>query len=180
LRFVDRHGLPEYDAEVLTSRKDLADYFERVVAIHDSAKAASNWIMGDVLRVIRDRKLDQGLVIEEWPVTPEQLAGLVALIDDGTISGKIAKAIFEEMIDCDETAAAIVEKRGLNQVSDAGELAKIVDNVLRGQGEKIAEYRAGKEKMLGFFVGLVMKETGGKANPQQVNDLVSKRLAEQP
>jgi len=176
-RFVERYALPEYDADVLTSRKDLADYFEGVVAAHDNAKAASNWVMGDVLRVVRDRKLDQGLVIENWPVTPAQLAGLIGLIDDGTISGKIAKTIFEELIDCDETAAAIVEKQGLNQVSDEGELESVVDRVLLGQDAKIAEYRAGKDKMLGFFVGLVMKETGGKANPKLVNELLRKRLA---
>jgi aspartyl-tRNA(Asn)/glutamyl-tRNA(Gln) amidotransferase subunit B len=175
-RFVAEYGLPEYDAEVLTARKDLADYFEQAVAAHGNAKAASNWVMGDVLRVVRERKLDQALVIERWPVSPEQLGGLIALIDDGTISGKIAKGVFDELVDSDRSAAAIVEQRGLSQVSDAGELESVIDGVLAGQDAKIAEYRAGKEKMLGFFVGQVMKATQGKANPQMVNEILRKRL----
>ena len=116
-RFRERYELPEYDAEVLTARKDLADFFEAVVAEHDNPKAASNWVMGELLRVVRDRKLDQELVIESWPVTPTQLAGLIALIDDGTISGKIAKAVFEDLLDSEQTAAALVESKGLSQVS---------------------------------------------------------------
>ncbi len=176
-RFVDRYQLPEYDAEVLTARKDLGDYFENAVALRDNPKAVSNWVMGEVLRLVRDRKLDQELVIERWPVSPEQLAGLIGLIDDGTISGKIAKAVFEDLVDSDRSAADIVEQQGLSQVSDAGELESVVDQVLAGQDDKIAEYRAGKQKMLGFFVGQVMKATQGKANPKMVNEILRKKLA---
>lgn len=176
-RFVERYDLPTYDAEVLTARKDLADYFEQVVGVHDHAKAASNWVMGEVLRLVRDRKLDQELVIANWPVTPRQLAGLIALIDDGTISGKMAKGVFDELIDSERSAVAVVESEGLSQVSDTAELEAIIAGVLEGQDEKIAEYRAGKEKMLGFFVGQVMKKTQGKANPKMVNEMLRKRLA---
>ncbi len=176
-RFVDQYELPEYDAEVLTSRKDLADYFEEVVSTGAGAKSASNWVMGDVLRVVRDRKLDQSLVIERWPVSPKQLAGMLSLIDDGTISGKIAKGIFDELVDSGKSAADIVAEQGLSQVSDAGELEAIVDQVLQGQDEKIAEFRSGKEKMLGFFVGQVMKASQGKANPKMVNEILRKKLA---
>ncbi len=176
-RFVEQYGLPEYDAEVLTARKDIADYFEQAVAAQDNPKAVSNWVMGEVLRIVRDRKLDQALVIETWPVSPQQLAGLIALIDDGTISGKIAKSIFEDLIDSDISAADLVAEQGLSQVSDAGELEAVVEQVLSGQDEKIAEYRAGKEKMLGFFVGQIMKATQGKANPKMVNEILRKKLA---
>ncbi len=176
-RFASAYALPAYDAEVLTARKDLADYFEATVAVHGNPKAASNWVMGDVLRVVRERKLDQPLVIERWPLSPQQLGGLIALIDNGTISGKIAKGVFDELVDTDATAAEIVEQRGLGQVSDATELESIVDGVLAGQDDKIADYRAGKDKMLGFFVGQVMKATQGKANPQLVNEILRKKLA---
>ncbi len=176
-RFRDQYDLPAYDAEVLTARKDVADFFEAVVSEHDNPKAASNWVMGELLRVVRDRKLDQELVIASWPVTPAQIAGLIALIDDATISGKIAKTVFEELLDSDQTAAAVVESKGMSQVSDAGALEAAIEEVLAGQDDKIAEYRSGKEKMLGFFVGQVMKKTQGKANPKMVNQLLRKRLA---
>ncbi len=176
-RFVEHYGLPAYDAEVLTARKDLADYFEEVVRANGNAKASSNWVMGEVLRVVRERKLDQALHITDWPVSPAQVGGLIALIDDGTISGKIAKSVFEELLDSDRSAATIVEEKGLSQVSDSGELAAVIAAVLKGQEDKIAEYRAGKEKMLGFFVGQVMKATQGKANPKMVNEMLRKELA---
>lgn len=176
-RFATQYGIPAYDAEVLTARKDLADYYERTVAAHDNPKAASNWVMGDVLRVVRERNLDQALVIETWPVSAAQLGGLIALIDDGTISGKIAKAVFNDLLDSDRSAAQIVEAQGLGQVSDAGELESVIEQVLVGQEDKIEDFRAGKEKILGFFVGQVMKATAGKANPALVNEMLRKRLA---
>ncbi len=175
-RFVSEYELPAYDAEVLTARKDVADYFEAAVGIHRNPKAVSNWVMGEVLRIVNDRKLDQELVIEAWPVSAQQLAGLIALIDDGTISGKIAKSVFEDLLDNDKSPASVVEEKGLSQVSDSAELESIVDGVLAGQDDKIAEYRAGKEKMLGFFVGQIMKKTQGKANPKLVNEILRKRL----
>lgn len=176
-RFTDRYGLPDYDAEVLTARRDLADYFEAAVGHHDNAKAVSNWVMGDVLRLVREGRLDDSLVIERWPVSPENLAGLVALIDDGTISGKIAKTVFEEMHETGDGPAAIVERKGLRQVTDESAITAAIDEVLGKNPDKVEEYRGGKDKLLGFFVGQVMKATGGKANPKAVNEILRKRLA---
>ncbi|MEW6270600.1 MAG: Asp-tRNA(Asn)/Glu-tRNA(Gln) amidotransferase subunit GatB [Thermodesulfobacteriota bacterium] len=176
-RFVHDYGLPEYDAEVLTARRDVADYFEAAVARHANAKAISNWVMGDILRLVRERKLDDALVIESWPVAPESLAKLIALIDDGTISGKIAKSVFEEMVASGADPAEVVARKGLQQVTDTGAIAAAVDVVLAQNADKVAEYRAGKDKLLGFFVGQVMKATAGKANPQAVNEILRARLA---
>jgi aspartyl-tRNA(Asn)/glutamyl-tRNA(Gln) amidotransferase subunit B len=176
-RFVQEYALPEYDAEVLTARKDLADFFESAVRAHDNAKAISNWVMGDVLRVVRERKLDAQLVIRDWPVSPEALGAMVRLVDEGKISGKIAKTVFEEMLGSGKGAEEIVAEKGLTQISDEGEVAAAVDRVLEANADKVAEYRGGKEKLFGFFVGQVMKATQGKANPQKVNELLRAKLA---
>jgi aspartyl-tRNA(Asn)/glutamyl-tRNA(Gln) amidotransferase subunit B len=176
-RLVRDHALPPYDAEVLTARRDVADYFEAVVRAHPNAKAASNWVMGEILRLVRERKLDDALVITDWPVAPARLGALLALVDDGTISGKIAKTVFEEMVASGAAPDAIVAARGLTQVSDEGAILAAVERVLAAHADKVAEYRAGKEKLLGFFVGQVMKATGGKANPALVNRLLGERLS---
>jgi len=176
-RFAREYQLPAYDAEVLTARKDIADYFEAAVRAHANPKAISNWVMGDVLRVIRDRHLDQALVIREWPVPPEHLAALVRLIDDETISGKIAKGVFEQMLASGAAPDRIVAEQGLSQVTDASAIDAAIASVLAANPEKVAEYRGGKDKLFGFFVGQVMKATQGKANPQKVNDLLQQRLA---
>ena len=175
-RFEHEIGLPAYDAEVLTARRDVADYFEAALAHHYNAKALSNWIMESVLRIVREKKLDERVRIAQWPVTPEHLADLVKLIDDATISGKIAKAVFEEMAATGKPPGAIVAERGLVQVTDAGEIGAAVDQVLAANADKVAEYRAGKEKLFGFFVGQVMKATAGKGNPKQVNEILRARL----
>jgi aspartyl-tRNA(Asn)/glutamyl-tRNA(Gln) amidotransferase subunit B len=175
-RFVTALGLPEYDAEVLTARRDVADYFEAVVRAHPNAKAASNWVMGDVLRLVRERKLDDAPVISAWPVVPEHLGQLIALIETGAISGKIAKTVFEEMLASGDPPHAIVERQGLTQVSDEGALATAIDQVLAANASKLEEYRSGKDKLFGFFVGQVMKATGGKANPGVVNRILLERL----
>ncbi len=175
-RFVSAFGLPAYDAEVLTSRRDLAEYFEAVVAAHGNAKAASNWIMGDIIRLIHERKLDDAPIITDWPVPAANLAALIALIDEGTISGKIAKTVFEEMLTSDESPRAIVERKGLVQMSDESAIQAVIDEVLAASPDKVAEYRGGKEKLQGFFVGQVMKATGGKANPPLVNKLLMAKL----
>ena len=163
-------------ADVLTARRELANYFEAVVAAHDNAKAASNWVMGDVMRVIHERKLDDGPTITDWPVSAARLAALIGLIDDGTISGKIAKSVFEDMLTTDESPRAIVERKGLVQMSDEGAIQTIIDEVLAAHPDKVAEYRGGKDKLQGFFVGQVMKATGGKANPPLVNKLLMAKL----
>jgi aspartyl-tRNA(Asn)/glutamyl-tRNA(Gln) amidotransferase subunit B len=171
-------GLPAYDAEVLTARRDVADYYEAALTRYRNPKAISNWVMESVLRIVREQKLDERLRITAWPVAPENLAGLVALIDEGTISGKIAKTVFEEMVASGKPPAAIVAERGLVQVTDRGAIDAAVERVLAAHPDKVADYRGGKDKLFGFFVGQVMKATEGKANPKQVNELLQKRLRE--
>jgi aspartyl-tRNA(Asn)/glutamyl-tRNA(Gln) amidotransferase subunit B len=177
LRFQQQYGLPAYDAEVLTMRKDVADYYEATVRYHNNPKALSNWVMGDVLRILRERKLDSAFVIHDWPVAPERLAAMVELIDSGEISGKIAKAVFEELVTSGKTPVQIVDEQGLKQISDEGAIDAAVEQVLANNPDKVAEYRGGRDKLFGFFVGLVMKATQGKANPQKVNDLLRDKLS---
>jgi len=160
----------------LTARKDVADYFEAAVRTHPNPKALSNWVMGDLLRVIRERHLDAALVIHDWPVPPEHLAELVRLIDDATISGKIAKTVFERMIASGMAPERIVADEGLGQVTDSDAIDAAVAAVLDANPDKVAEYRGGKDKLFGFFVGQVMKATQGKANPQKVNERLKQRL----
>ena len=172
-RFVRDYGLPPYDAGVLTSSRPMADYFEACAGMDTDPKAVSNWIMGDLLRMLNEDERE----ITDCPVTPADLAGLLSLIDKGTISGKIAKTVFEEMYRTGEKPGAIVEAKGLVQVTDEGEIAGIVDEVLAANAENVARYKAGTEKLFGFFVGQVMKATKGKANPKIVNELLRKALS---
>ena len=175
-RFVSDYGLPLYDAELLTARKDVADYFEAAVKIHPNAKAISNWTMGDLFRVIRERKLDADLRITSWPIPPDHLAGLVRMIDEGKISGKMAKSLFEEMLASGQPAEKIVREKGLEQLSDADSINKAVEQVLAAHPQQVSDYRAGKDKVFGFLVGQVMKATQGKANPQLANEILKKKL----
>lgn len=176
-RFVAEYALPPYDADVLTMRKDVADYYEEAVRQYRNPKALSNWVMGEVLRIIKDRKLDTALVIHDWPVAPERLAALVELIDSGEISGKIAKSVFEEMVNTGRTPVDIVAEQGLTQISDESSIVATIDAVLAANTSKVTEYRSGKDKLFGFFVGQVMKATQGKANPQKLNDLLKAKLS---
>jgi aspartyl-tRNA(Asn)/glutamyl-tRNA(Gln) amidotransferase subunit B len=157
-------------------RRDVADYYEAAVRHHRNPKALSNWVMGDVLRIIKERKLDNALVIHDWPVPPERLAAMVELIDSGEISGKIAKAVFEEMVNTGKTPVQIVDEQGLKQISDEGPIVAAVEQVIAANPDKVAEYRNGKDKLFGFFVGQVMKATQGKANPQKLNELLRAKL----
>jgi len=176
-RLMQTYKLPAFDAEVLTTRKDLADYYEAAVRAYPTdPKAISNWVMESVLRVIKEKKLDAGLVITEWPCPPAHLGALVRLVHEGKISGKMAKAIFEEMCTSDKAPDTIVAEQDLTQVSDEGVLATQVDQILAAHPDKVAEYRAGREKLLAFFVGQVMKATQGKANPQLLNQLLKRKL----
>jgi aspartyl-tRNA(Asn)/glutamyl-tRNA(Gln) amidotransferase subunit B len=171
-RFVSQHGLPEYDADLMTSEKSLADWFEEVVCIGGQPKAVSNWIMGDLMRLLNE----ENKPFEDCSLKPKQLVDMLRLIDKGTISGKIAKTVFEEMYKTGKDAESIVREKGLVQISDAGEIEKIVDDVIAKNSKEVARYRSGEEKLLGFFVGHVMKLTRGKANPQLVNELLKKKL----
>jgi len=175
-RFVADYGLPLYDAELLTTRRDVADYFEEAVRIHRKPKALSNWVMGDLFRVIKERKLDQALRITSWPIPPGHLAAMVRMIDEGKISGKIAKTLFGEMLERGEAPEKIVRERGLEQVTDLSSIEKAVEEVLAAHSQPVSQYRAGNEKIFGFLVGQVMKATQGKASPQMVNELLRKKL----
>jgi len=175
-RFVAEYGLPPYDAGILTGRRDVADYFEAAVKIHANPKAVSNWVMGDLFRVIKEKKLDVALRISEWPVPAEHLASMIKMIDDGKISGKIAKGLFSEMLAGGAAPEAIVRDKGLEQVSDAGSIESAIDQVLASNSQQVSDFRAGNEKIFGFLVGQVMKATQGKASPQVVNDLLRKKL----
>ena len=171
-RFLTDYGLPPYDAGILTSRKDVADYFEAAVKTHGNPKAISNWVMGDLFRVIKERKLDESLYISTWPVQPKHIAGMVRLIDEGKISGKIAKTLFEDMLDKEVSPEQLVKEKGLEQDSDSSSIEKEIEKVLAANTRQIDEYRSGKEKVFGFFVGQVMKATKGKANPQLAEQLL--------
>ncbi len=173
-RFVESLGLSPYDADVLTAEKDVADYYERVLAAGAEPKKAANWVSTELLaRVNRD-----GRPLAESPVQPEGLAELIALVDDGTISGKIAKDVFEAMYGTGQGPRTIVESRGLSQLSDEGAIEKVVRAVLGANDKQVEKFRQGNAKLLGFFVGQVMKETGGKANPEAVNRILKRLLSE--
>jgi aspartyl-tRNA(Asn)/glutamyl-tRNA(Gln) amidotransferase subunit B len=176
-RFMSDYKLPAYDAELLTGRKDIADYFESALAMHENAKALSNWIVGDLFRVLKERKLDEQLTIGAWPIQPAQLAELVKLIEQGKISGKIAKTVFDALLDSPRSPQEVVAEKGLEQVTDMGSIEDSIDAVLAAHTKQVANYRGGNEKIFGFLVGQVMKETHGKANPQMVNELLKRKLA---
>jgi len=174
-RFVRDFGLPAYDAGVLVSEREIADYYERVAASGTARdpKAAANWVIGDLFGALNRSGKD----ISDSPVSAPALAGLLDLIADGTISGRIAKEVFEIMFETGKGAAEIVEEKGMRQVSDEGAIAGAIDKVLGENADKVAEYKAGKDKLFGFFVGQVMRATGGKANPALVNEVLKKKLS---
>lgn len=171
-RFITQFGLPEYDAEVLTASRPLAAYFEETAAFARNPKAAANWVMGEVSRALND----SGLSIDACPVVPRRLANLLHLIEQGAISNNIAKKVFELMWQNDKEPAAIVEEQGLAQVSDSGAIEAAIDQILAANQGQVEEYRSGKDKVFGFFVGQVMKAMKGKANPAVVNELLLTKL----
>ncbi|MBA3014426.1 MAG: Asp-tRNA(Asn)/Glu-tRNA(Gln) amidotransferase subunit GatB, partial [Desulfobulbaceae bacterium] len=172
-RFIEVLSLPEYDAEVLTSTKELADYFEEAYQGYANVKKLSNWIMTELMR---EFKGEIGEDIASCQVRPKNLAALLALIDSGSISGKIAKTVFTEMLASGKEPEAIVKEKGLVQMSDEGDLVKVVRDILAKNTEQVAQFREGKTKVMGFFVGQLMKQTQGRANPQMANDLFMKEL----
>ena len=173
-RFVRQHGLSRYDAVVLTASRELANYYEAVVGmLGGEAKLAANWVMGDLSGFLNRDNLEIG----QSPVDTKRLAGLLARIVDGTISGKIAKEIFETMWGDQSNADAIIDAKGLRQITDTGAIEQVITEVMKASPAQLADYRSGKDKLFGFFVGQVMKATGGKANPAQVNELLRRMLA---
>lgn len=175
-RFMRDYALPSYDAQVLTVSKTLANYFEDVVREFPQPKIVSNWIMSELLREMKREDRD----IEDFAVSPGNLAELLRLVQSGVVSGKIAKTVFDEMCSTGKRAKTIVEEKGLTQVKDEGAIETAVDEVLAANPDEVALYRGGKEKLFGFFVGQVMRKTKGKANPQLANDILKKKLSGSP
>jgi aspartyl-tRNA(Asn)/glutamyl-tRNA(Gln) amidotransferase subunit B len=173
-RFVSAYGLSPDDAGVLVAEKESAGFFERVAAGRDP-KIAANWVMGDLFGALNRL----GVGIEASPVSAEHLGALLDLIADGTISGRLAKDVFAEMVASGADPGAIVEAKGLRQVTDSGAIEAAIDVVLAAQADKVAEYRAGRGKLYGFFVGQIMRATEGKANPALVNELLGKKLSQE-
>ena len=172
-RYVEKLGLSPYDAAVISAEKEAADYFDALVSGGCNAKLASNWMTVELFA--RLNKLDVG--ITESPISAHQLGELIGLIEDNTINGKIAKTVFEKMFETGKTAKQIVDEEGLVQVTDTGAIDKAIADVIAANPDKLAEYTSGKDKLFGFFVGQVMKATGGKANPAIINDLLKKQLS---
>jgi aspartyl-tRNA(Asn)/glutamyl-tRNA(Gln) amidotransferase subunit B len=171
-RFVEQYGLPPYDADLLTADRALADFYEEAVRLHPNPKALANWVMSELLRELAS----DAAAVAASPIRPAHLARLVALVDDGTISGKIAKDVFERMARSGEDPDTIVRREGLTQVADEGALAAVVDQVIAANPAAVADYRKGKKQSVAFLVGQVMKATQGKAHPQLVNRLLTQRL----
>ncbi|MEW6595725.1 MAG: Asp-tRNA(Asn)/Glu-tRNA(Gln) amidotransferase subunit GatB [Thermodesulfobacteriota bacterium] len=174
-RFVEALDLPEADAEVLTSTRELADYFEQALAEYAQPKKLGNWIMTELMRALKG---EEGIDLSQCRVAPKQLAALMTMMEQGTISGKIAKTVFEEMMATGKDPEAVVKEKNLVQMSDIGELEAIVREIIAANPEQAQQFREGKTKVMGFFVGQLMKKTSGKANPQMANDLFVKALAE--
>lgn len=172
-RFVTQYGLPEYDAAVLTASKGIADYFETSVKQFNQPKTVSNWVMGELTRELNNSGTDLAVS----PVSPERLVGLLQMVEKGTISLKVAREIFPDMYSSGKTPEQIVQERGLTQVSDEGALEKMIEDVLAKSPTQVAQFKEGKQQVLGFLVGQVMKASGGKANPGKVNELLKKTLS---
>jgi len=173
-RFMDQYGLSAYDAGVLTATRDMADYYEAVAAAVGDAKLSANWVMGELSGALNKATLD----ITESPISAEALSGLLARILDNTISGKLAKQVFEAMWEGEGSADEVIEKQGLKQITDPAAIEAMIRDIMAANPKQVEQYRAGQEKLLGFFVGQVMKTSGGKANPGEVNKLLRKLLSE--
>jgi aspartyl-tRNA(Asn)/glutamyl-tRNA(Gln) amidotransferase subunit B len=172
-RFMSEYGIPEHDADLLISEKVVAKWFEDAVRAGGQPKAVSNWMMVELMRLLNEENKS----IEESLIKPYQLAEMLNLIEKGTISGKIAKTVFAEMYKTGKEAGSIVKEKGLVQITDELEIEKVVDEVIAGNPKEVERFRGGEEKLIGFFVGQIMKATKGKANPKMVNDLLKKKLA---
>ncbi|HQJ31402.1 MAG TPA: Asp-tRNA(Asn)/Glu-tRNA(Gln) amidotransferase GatCAB subunit B, partial [Syntrophales bacterium] len=172
-RFLRDYGIPAYDAGVLTMSRALADYYEEVVRLCGRPKIAANWVMGDLLRFLNEDRRD----IKDCPIPAASLAEMIRLIEEGTISGKMAKEISEEMYRTGKGPKEIIEEQGLVQITDEAALIPVIEKVIAANPTQLAQYRGGKDKLFGYFVGQVMKATQGKANPQLINELLKKMLA---
>lgn len=171
-RFIEAHGLPEYDALVLTTDNELADFYEQTAKISKNFKASSNWVMTELLRELNQAQK----TIAQSPIKPDQLGKMILLIDTGAISGKIAKTVFQEMWQTSKDPDTIIKEKGLVQISDTSAIEKIIDEVLSANQSQVADYRGGRTKLFGFFVGAVMKASKGQANPDLVNKILTEKL----
>ena len=171
-RFIEEHGLSTNDAEFLSASREISEYFEKVLALEASPKLACNWIIGDLTRVMNE----SGKTLKDINLSPEHLADLTKFIESGEISSKIAKTIFEEMLASAKAPEVIIEEKGLKQISDEGELGRIASESLAANPEQVEQYRAGKTKVIGFFVGQMMKQTRGRGNPAVINRLLKEKL----
>ncbi|MGB4247164.1 MAG: Asp-tRNA(Asn)/Glu-tRNA(Gln) amidotransferase subunit GatB, partial [Pseudohongiellaceae bacterium] len=171
-RFVSQYGLSDYDAGVLASSREMGDFYEEVVKICGDAKLSSNWVTVDLQALLNKNDIE----IENSPISAARLGALIGRIKDQTISSKIAKTVFEAMIGNEQSVDEIIESQGLKQVTDSGAIEKLVDEVIAGNPEQVAQYRAGKEKVFAFFIGQAMKVSKGKANPEQLNALLLQKL----
>jgi aspartyl-tRNA(Asn)/glutamyl-tRNA(Gln) amidotransferase subunit B len=171
-RYVEQYALPDYDGGQLTQSRGVGDYFEAVVGVGAPPKSASNWIMGELARALNDRSLD----IASSPLPPDRLATLIALVENGTISGSMAKSVFEKMFATGQTADAIVAAEGLAQIDDESQIVGLIAEVVAAHPDAVAQYRGGKTTTFGFLVGKVMKAAAGKANPRRVNELLKHAL----
>ncbi len=171
-RYIEDYGLSSYDADILTSSRHLAKLFEEVLLEYPNPKIVANWLMGDYLRLLKDREIS----IEAAPVPPDALSRLLTLVDKGVISGTIAKTVFEEMFDTGKCPEVIIEQKELKQINDAVEIERIVEEVLSQNTKSVEDFKEGKTKALGFLIGQAMRTTRGKANPQLLNDVLIRRL----
>jgi aspartyl-tRNA(Asn)/glutamyl-tRNA(Gln) amidotransferase subunit B len=171
-RFMSQYGLPRYDAEILTGERALADYFEETVLFFPEPKTVSNWVMSELLRELKEGDASP----KDAPLRPRQLGELLRLVKDEVISGKIGKEIFPEVYKQGASPKQYIEEKGLVQISDESAIEGMIDKVLTQFPKEVGEFKAGKEKLLGFFVGQVMKETKGKANPKVLNEVLLRRL----
>jgi len=171
-RFLEEYGLPDYDAGVLTATRDVGEYFEASVKLFPQPKTVSNWVMGELTRELNNT----GTAIGASPVSPERLATLLRMVEQGTVSLKVARDIFPEMYRTGKAPEQIVQERGLTQVSDEVALSQVIDDVLAKNPAQVAQFKQGKQQVLGFLVGQVMKTSGGKANPGKVNELLKHKL----
>ena len=173
IRFMDNFKLSEYDAENLTAHKEISEYFESMISHGADVKIAANWVMGELSASLNKSQIE----INESPITALQLSELIKKISDNTISGKIAKDVFKLMWEGKGSVEAIIEEQGLTQMTDISALEMVIDEIIGNNGQQVEQFKAGNSKLLGFFVGQVMKATSGKANPKQVNQILNDKLS---
>jgi aspartyl-tRNA(Asn)/glutamyl-tRNA(Gln) amidotransferase subunit B len=171
-RFIKNYQIPEYDAELLTSSKALGDYYEKTTSLYPNSKVLSNWIMGELMRYLNEEKIE----IDKSPISPEKLVEMLKLIDEGVISGKMAKDVFEKMFKTGRDASQIVKESGITQITDENELFEVIDNVIKGNPKSVNDFNEGKEKVLNFLVGQVMRYTKGRAKPDFVFEAIKQRI----